>query len=211
MRSETPHEEIRAAEAFLLRLAELLHAHGTPAHRLERVLMKGAQAYGVDATFLSTPTAVIVSFGRGAEEHTHLLRIEPGDTDLGKLFEFDEVMDAAADGELSIEAARERLEELATAPPRWRRLASMLAFGGASAGAACLFGGMLTEILATAVIGVLIALVERPIARAHAGPGLYEPTAAFVAALAASRRIRRKPRRPGSLRLVARVHRRSRR
>lgn len=178
-----PREE---AEAFLLRLAELLHAHGTPAHRLERVLAKGAEAYGVQATFLSTPTAVIASFGRGDKEHSHLLRIDPGATDLGKLFEFDEIMDAAADGELSIAAARARLEEIASAPPRWSPWASALAFAGASAGAACLLGGGLADLCVTAVLGLVIALVERPIARAHGGPGLYEPVAAFVAALCAA-------------------------
>ena len=83
----------RDHEAFLLRLAELLHAHGTPAHRLERVLVKAADAYRIEATFLSTPTAVLVSFGPRSEERTHLLRIEPGATDLGKLFEFDHRLD----------------------------------------------------------------------------------------------------------------------
>ena len=51
------------AEAFVLTLAEALHAHGTSAHRLEAMLTLVARRLGVEARFYSTPTAVIVSFG----------------------------------------------------------------------------------------------------------------------------------------------------
>ena len=67
------------AEALLVRVAELLHAYGTPAHRLERLLARMSYALGLDAEFLSTPTSLLAAFGTGSTQRTRLLRVEPGE------------------------------------------------------------------------------------------------------------------------------------
>ncbi|MEZ6120974.1 MAG: hypothetical protein R3C28_31010 [Pirellulaceae bacterium] len=40
---------------FLLLAAELLHRHGTPSHRLERVMAKVSQSLGVQGIFCIHP------------------------------------------------------------------------------------------------------------------------------------------------------------
>lgn len=55
---------------FPLRVAELLHGYGTPAHRLERVLAKMADTLGVRASFLVTPTSVAASFGDSSPHYS---------------------------------------------------------------------------------------------------------------------------------------------
>ena len=173
------------AHRFLLRCAELLHVHGTPAHRLERVLGVVAAALGVRAAFFSTPTSVFASFHTDDGERVHLLRVEPGDTNLGKLVEFDQVMEDVEAQRLDLPAATALLDEIAAAPPRWPLAVSVLAHGLACASAAVFFGGGARELALAAAFGAVLALLGRRIAASSIGPGLFEPLAAFLAAAAA--------------------------
>lgn len=169
-------------QAFLLRAGELLHAHGTPAHRLERLLDVMAENLGVRAAFLSTPTAMIVSFGRGRNEQTRLLRIVSSEVDLGKLVELDECLEGVEHGRIELPAAQARLEEIAAAPPRFGPAVVALAFGVASAGAARFFGGGLVEVLATFLVGLGLFGVNMVIGRLPTSDGLLVPLSAFLAA-----------------------------
>ena len=170
----------RASEALLERVAELLHALGTPAHRLERVLGRVAAQLGVEAQFLSTPTSLIFAFGSGEGQRTHLRRVEPGEVDLGKLVEFDEALEDLEDGTLTLDQTRERVEQVAAAPPRYGALPVTLAFGAASAGASVLFGGGWAELTVTFCIGLGIGMLAR-LLRGEA-VRLFEPLSAFLAA-----------------------------
>lgn len=88
-----PHAENATLEQdFLVESATMLHKYGTPAYRLERVMKRVATSLGVDAEFLYTPTSLLVSFRHGLHR-TRLRRIEPGGSELGKLIEFDTVLD----------------------------------------------------------------------------------------------------------------------
>jgi len=167
---------------FLLRAAELLHAYGTPAHRLERVLGKMALRLDVQAAFLVTPTSVMASFGLGEDERAHLLRIEPGAVDLGKLVEFDQVLEDVEHRRATVADGLARLEQVAAAPPRFGPALTALAFGLASAGAARFFGGGLAEIGVSFALGPVIFALGRLLPRRPASVELYEPLAAFLAA-----------------------------
>jgi uncharacterized membrane protein YjjP (DUF1212 family) len=143
----------RSKEAFLARSAELLHAYGTPSHRLERVLQKVAARLAVEAKFFSTPTSLLVSFGHGLDARTLLLRAELDEVDLGKLVEFDELMEEVEHGRLASAAALVRAEELAAAPRRWSAASTAAAYGLASACAARFFGGGAAEVALSFALG----------------------------------------------------------
>ena len=175
----------REERRFLLRVAELLHAYGTPAYRLERVLQKVAGALGVQSSFLAAPTSILVSFGEAPDESTHLLRVEPGEVNLGKLVEFDEVMELVESGRLPPEEATARLDAVAAAPSRYPWPISALSWGVASAGAACFFGGGVVEVGLTLVLGAAIYFLARWLPRRPSAVGVFEPLAAFSAAFAA--------------------------
>lgn len=168
--------------AFLLRVAEMLHSHGTPAHRLERLLDGMAATLGVTASFLSTPTAMIVSFGRGRNEQTRLLRIRSGNVDLGKLIELDELLEDLEHERSDLPQARQRLEELCEVGPRFHPALVALAFGLASGGAARFFGGGASEVLASAAVGLGLFLVDLLLRRVPTSDGLVIPLSAFLAA-----------------------------
>lgn len=181
-----------AAYGFLLRVASLLHAYGTPAYRLERVLQKVAGSLGVEGSFLSTPTSVLVSLGAGTAKEVHLLRAESGEVNLGKLVEFDEVMEEVEHARLGPEEGTRRLEAVAAASSRYPAPVSALGFAAASAGAACIFGGGWPEIALAFLLGAVTFLLGRALPRRPDTIGLYEPLAAFLVAfgaLAVARRL----------------------
>lgn len=175
--SEPPEHE------FLLRVAKLLHEYGTPAHRLERVLVKSAGKLGIDASFLSTPTSIFASLGKGEDEHIHLMRVEPGQVDLGKLVEFDGVMEEVDGRRTSVGDAMAKLDAIAGAPSRYGAVARILSFGVASAGAARFFGGGLPEVVLSLVLGAGIGLLDLALARRPLQVGVFEPLASFLVAL----------------------------
>lgn len=175
------------AEDFIMRVAELLHAYGTPAYRLERVLVGMAGSLHVEAAFLSTPTAVMASIGSGANKVVRLMRSDSGEVDLGKLIEFDETMDRVRDCELTPRQGLARLEEIAGAAPRYPMGLTAAAFAVASAAAAIFFGGGLGEVGATALLSLVTFFLARKLAKGLDSVGIFEPLAAFVtAALAAT-------------------------
>ncbi|MDF1798878.1 MAG: threonine/serine exporter family protein [Planctomycetota bacterium] len=171
-------------EAFLIRVAELLHTFGTPAFRLERVLLKVAGQLGIQASFLSTPTAVVASLGTGPDTVVHMMRSESGLVNLGKLVEFDEIMDQVAEGRLDPVRGLEQLEVVAAATSRYPVPLTALAFGTASAGAAVFFHGGPFELLAAFVVSIALMFFSEAVSRRSDAIGLFEPMAAFGASLA---------------------------
>ncbi|MEM6671973.1 MAG: threonine/serine exporter family protein [Planctomycetota bacterium] len=175
-----PHEP--ATITLLLRAAELLHTYGTPAHRLERVVVHLAAHFGLTVQVFSQPTSLFIGFEEGAPERVRLLRVEPGGVDLGKLVDVDELLEEVEAGRVAPEEALVRLDELEAHPPRWSGFASVLGHGLAAGSAAVFFGGRVADALLSAVLGVLIGLLERVAQRREGVAGIYEPLAAFLAA-----------------------------
>lgn len=186
----TPATELRARSTspthnFLLRLAELLHHYGTPAFRLERVLIKVAASLGVEGEFLSTPTSVMVSIGQGPAKEMHLVRGRSGEVNLGKLVEFDEVMEDVENGRIGVEEASGRLETIEARASGYPFRLTILAFGVASMGAARFFGGGLVEMAVTFSLSVGALLLGRVLTRRADTVELFEPLAAFLVAFTA--------------------------
>jgi len=171
-----------ATADFIMRVAELLHAYGTPAYRLERVLMGMSANLHVEAAFLSTPTAVIASIGSGEHKVVRLKRADSGEVDLGKLVDFDETMDLVRDRKLTVVEGLARLEEIAAAPSRYPTTVLAAAFSVASAGAAVFFGGGAAEVLATMLLSLMSFGLAVRMSSGLDSVGIVEPIAAFLTA-----------------------------
>ncbi len=150
---------------FLIALGRALHSYGIPAHRLEDALGNAAARLGIRAEFFSGPTSLISSFGEPGAQHTSLSRVAPGQLQLDKLVELDEVVEALYQAGITVEEADTRLQEIDAAPARYGLLPTVLAFGVASGAVARFFGGGFLEMgvaLGLGLItGVFAVIAER--------------------------------------------------
>lgn len=181
--------------AFVVELAEHLHAYGTTAQRLEGALIAVSTELGLDCEPMSNPTGMVLSFSDphsaiGDSDTTRVLRMPPGDTDLAKLCEVDRIAEEVTAGRLGIAEGHAALRVLETPPTRRGNLAQVLGFGLAAAAIAGLLRLPWLDIATAGFTGVLIGLLElasrgRPQMR-EAGEALSALLAGFVAILVAA-------------------------
>jgi uncharacterized membrane protein YjjP (DUF1212 family) len=181
--------------AFMVELAEHLHAYGTTAQRLEGALDAVATRLRIDCEPWSNPTGMILSFSdpkrpTGEGDTTRVIRLPPGDTDLARLAAADAIAEEVMAGRMDLAAGHAALRAL-DAPANARRRAMMVfGFGLASAAVAGLLRLPWLDIATAGVTGVLIGLLDvltvgRPQLR-EAGEALAGMLAAVVAVLVAA-------------------------
>lgn len=171
---------------FVLKLARAMHGYGYAAHRLEEVLGVTARRLELEAQFFSTPTSLFASFGAQDDQRTFLLRVEPGDTDLGRLADVDRVSLRVARGELTPAQGSAALDAISAARPLYGPGVMTLAWGAASAAAARFLGGGLPEIVLAGGLGIITSLLSLVTVRWLTLHRIFEPLAAFVATLIAT-------------------------
>jgi uncharacterized membrane protein YjjP (DUF1212 family) len=170
----------------VLRLARALHAYGYSAPRLEDILGATAERLGLAGyRFFSMPTQIMAAFGPEERQRTHLLRVEPGEVNLGKVASLEEVSLDVAQGRASPEEGMARIERIVAAPSPYGPALMTLAYGILS-GAVCQFlGGGWREIVVATVLGLGLGLLAI-YAADHARVGrVFESLAAFLLSTAA--------------------------
>ena len=181
----SPGETSRPEILFVLRLGQALHTYGYPAPFLESALTKVAAGLRLEAQFFSTPTSLFSSFGALEHQETYLLRVEPGEVNLGKLTQLHRLIGEELDGRLSPAAGLRRLEEIVSAPSPYGRLLTLASHGLASGGAALFLGGGVRELWIGSTLGVGIGLLALVAARFPRLRAIFEPFAAFLVAFLA--------------------------
>jgi len=174
------------AIGFVLRLARALHTYGYSADRLEAVLVKTSVRLGLVSQFFSTPTSIFVAFGEQDRQHTFLIRVEPGEVNLGKLADLDVVTGKVLSGDLSPAKGSSRIDAIIATPHEYSSALRVLAFGVASATSSRFLGGGWKEILISAGIGLMIGLLSLLAGRSQSFGRVFEPVAAFAASAAAA-------------------------
>lgn len=159
---------------------------GYPSYRLEELLENTATQLQMKGQFFATPTSVYCGFGELAQQRTFLLRVEPGDVNLGRLVELDQVICAVVGQQLSPAEGASRVDQIMQTRDDYHPLLMLCACSIASAAAARIIGGGTKEIVVSAVIGLLIGLLSRMAGRLSALSFVLTPIAAFVAALLSS-------------------------
>ena len=172
--------------AFMVKLAEHLHAYGTTAQRLESAIESVAKRIGLECEPWVNPTGMILAFSdparpAGESDTTRVLRTGLGDTDLYKLCEVDRIAEDVLGGRLDIPGGLGALRALEQ-PVRWRGKAmQLLGFALASAAVAGLLRLPWLDIGAAGVIGLLIGLLD---VAAQSRPRLSEAFEAIAGLLA---------------------------
>ena len=189
----TPNYAARLA--FVVELAERLHAYGTTAQRLEGALNAVAASLQLDCEPWSNPTGLILTFSDpkrppGESDTTRVIRLPPGDTNLAKLCEVDRIAEEVMAGRLDLAAGHAALRALDRPPSRRWRAMQVLGFGLAAGSVAGLLRLPWLDIGVASVTGLLIGALEL-VGRRHlqikeAGEAVAALVAGFVAILVAS-------------------------
>lgn len=172
--------------AFVVDLAERLHAYGTTVQRMEGAIESVARRLGLECEPWVNPTGMILAFSdpsrpAGMSDTTRVVRLGSGDTDLYRLCEADRIAEQVMSGSLQIPAGRAALRELMR-PMGWRgRIVQVLAFGLASAAVAGLLRLPWLDVGTAGIIGLMIGMLE---AAAQSRPRLSEAFEALAGLLA---------------------------
>lgn len=184
--TQVREEGTRHETGFILRLGKALHAHGYPAHRLEEVLEKASERMGLHAQFSSTPTSIIAAFGPEDDQQTFLLRVSPGEVNLGKLAELDDVTIGLLRGACDPAEGSQMIDRILGEPPEYGPWTRTFAYALASAAASRFLGGGLREIVISTVLGWIIGLLAMLFERSPELNRVFEPVAAFLASALSS-------------------------
>lgn len=175
-----------AAVSFILRLVRALHGYGESAQRVEDIVEAMAVRLGLQGVqVFSTPTSIMASFGPLGTQRTHMLRVRPGEVNLGRLAALEQISVDVAQGRRTPAEGATEIERLATAPPPYGNALTMLAFA-LSSGAACQFlGGGVREVPVATVLGLGLGFFMQFAAGVPRLGGVSEPLAAFFVSFAA--------------------------
>jgi uncharacterized membrane protein YjjP (DUF1212 family) len=182
--------------AFVVDLAEHLHAYGTTTQRLEAAIIAVSQRVGLECEPWINPTGMILSFSDPAQppgktDTTRVLRLAPGETDLARLCEADRIAEEVLSGRLGLAQGEAALDALAHRRTglRWHALQAA-GFGLAAAAVAGLLRlpwlDIATAGLTGLLIGVMVQLADSRPRLKEAGDAIAGMLAGLVAVLVAS-------------------------
>ncbi|MGS2718720.1 threonine/serine ThrE exporter family protein [Eionea flava] len=174
---------------FIIKLGKALHKYGTPAYRLETHLQEVSKFLQVQSNFMVTPTSLTFVMSESDDEqqdYSHIVRVKPGELDLGALARIDELVDELASEQRTLSEALERLDAIPNKPHPYGSLLTFLSYGFASAGFAMLMQTNWNSIFASALIGFVVFLFQFWAEKSQRIAGVLEPLVALVSALLAS-------------------------
>ncbi len=161
---ETTRSPLPLRARFLVELARRLHQYGTNTQRLESAVQQVALRLELDCQILATPTWLTLSFRDPKRDdpgsRSVMLRVSPGDINLRRLSETDQIAEQVLSGELSLVDGYRRLKAMQDRPSRVRRALSLLSFGVASACVAALLKLGWLDILVAGCLGLAIGLLS---------------------------------------------------
>ncbi|RVU42790.1 threonine/serine exporter family protein [Lujinxingia sediminis] len=175
-----PKIDSKAVE-FVLRVGRALHQYGTPAHRLEEVLEEMTRRFHMEAHFFSTPTSIMAAFGPLGDQRSYLVRVEPGDVNLGLMSDVDEIVTRVLAGELTTARGLELIEEIERAPQRYPAWLETLCWVTSAAAAGIMFGGGWREMWIAGLSGLGIGLLTLLAARSPTVNRIFVALSAFIA------------------------------
>ena len=152
--------------AFVVELAEHLHAYGTTAQRLEGAVIGVAQQLDLECEPRVSPTGMLLSFSDpqrppGDSDTTRVLRMGLGEVDLYKLSEADRIAEEVLAGTLDLSDGHAALLELELRRPgRGGKVLHAFGFAMIAAGVAGLWRLPWLDIATAAGIGLLVGLLD---------------------------------------------------
>lgn len=173
---------------FIIRLGKALHKLGTTSYRLEANLLNIANFLQLRASFIAAPTSLtfILSEEDDVQQYNHIVRVTPGEIDLGSLARIDELVDELTSGQRTLEEAIERLDEIAKKPPPYGVFLTFLAFGASSGAFAMLMRTSWNDVLWSTLLGFVAFIFVAWAEKSRRVTEMLEPIVALTSAMLAS-------------------------
>lgn len=180
--------QLKEKRRFIIKLGKALHKFGTPAYRLEVHLQNVANSLGLQASFMITPTSLtfVLSESIDEQEYTHIVRVNPGEIDLGSLARTDELVDELSSGQRTLVEAINRLDEIENKPNPYGRFLTFLTFGGSSGAFAMLMHTSWNDVIWSSLLGLVVYLFTYWADFSKRVTDMLEPVSALTVALLAS-------------------------
>jgi uncharacterized membrane protein YjjP (DUF1212 family) len=184
--SDTPLERRRdepdpVAVGFVLELGRALHSAGHPAQRLEDSLGAISDRLGLlNHQFFSTPTSIMASFGPIGRQRTHMLRVEPGEVNLGTLAALEQVSLDVAQGRMSPVEGVAAINRITSKPAPYGPALTTLAYGVVSGAATQFLGGGGREVAVASLLGLALGVLALGTRGRPRLGRVFEPVAAFL-------------------------------
>lgn len=180
-------EDFKQKRRFIIDLGKALHKFGTNSFRSEAHLQSVALFLGIKASFIITPTALtFILIDEEFNEHNYMVRVKPGDLDLGALARTDELVDQLSSGLLTLDEATDRLEEIVNKENPYGRVLSFFAFGGSSGAFAMLMHTSWNDVFWATLLGFIACIFVFWSERSKRVTEMLEPVSAIVVAFCAS-------------------------
>ncbi|AMO54602.1 hypothetical protein GZ77_24670 [Endozoicomonas montiporae] len=173
---------------FILELGKALHQFGTPAFRLEAHLNNVTKFLGLDGYFLLSPTSMTFSLWEHAEteQQNYNIRVHPGELDLGRLAEADELVEELVSGSKTLDEALTSLRQLTRKPAPYSQQLTMLAFGVSAGAFAMLMRASWIDIMFSTLAGLMVYCLIVLVERKGLNSEILEPLSSIMAALFAA-------------------------
>ena len=169
------------AVGFVLELGRALHRAGHPAQRLEDMLGAISDRLGLfNHQFFSTPTSIMASFGPLGRQRTHMLRVAPGEVNLGTLAALEQVALEVAQGRMSPVEGVVAIDRITSAPSPYGPALTTVAFGVVSGAATQFLGGGVHEVAVATLLGLALGVLALGTRGRPRLGRVFEPVAAFV-------------------------------
>ena len=169
------------AVGFVLELGRALHRAGHPAQRLEDMLGAISDRLGLfNHQFFSTPTSIMASFGPIGRQRTHMLRVTPGEVNLGTLAALEQVALEVAQGRMSPVEGVVAIDRITSAPSLYGAGLTTVAYGVVSGAATQFLGGGVHEVAVATLLGLALGVLALGTRGRPRLGRVFEPVAAFV-------------------------------
>ena len=187
----SPLPSFESRIAFVVELGRRLHEYGTSSQRLEAALHGVSEQLRMACQLWSNPTGMIVSFsdigptGDPTLEVSRIVRLPPGDNDLGRLVDADAIAEKVLNGEMDLDEGREALRALDRPESKRQRTLMVLACALIGACVAALLRASFADMVSAGVVGLLIGLLGDVAKRSQRFNESFEAVAAMLATVLA--------------------------
>lgn len=170
-------------EVFLATMGRELHRAGIATDAIEQSLSELAKSIGLEAQIFALPTYITIAIGPDFQQHTVMMRLEPGRVSLRKIALLNEIYDALRRDKFDFQHATELATQV---DQRWPGLPSWLeipALALIALGVAIVLGGGPHEMIVSLLIGLCTGLLSALAATSPLVARFFEVAAAFFATL----------------------------